>query len=99
MFDPAKQAKACEFCGASAIVDYDETNDVIRPEGVMPFQVSEVKARETIRGWYGKLWRRSGSRRECSFLRAKIGHAETDVNTEPALRSGGGNRGACYKHR
>lgn len=56
VFDPAKQAKACEFCGASAIVDYDETSDVIRPEGVMPFQVSEVKARDTIRGWYGKLW-------------------------------------------
>ena len=56
VFDPAKQAKACEFCGASAIVDYDETNDVIRPEGVLPFQISEVKARETIRDWYGKLW-------------------------------------------
>ncbi len=24
VFDPSKQAKSCEFCGASAIVDYDE---------------------------------------------------------------------------
>jgi hypothetical protein len=56
VFDAAKQAKSCEFCGASAIVNYDETDDVIRPEGVLPFQVSEVKARELIRAWYGKLW-------------------------------------------
>ena len=56
VFDEAKQAKSCEFCGASAIVDYDETDDVIRPEGVLPFQVSEPKARDLIRAWYGKLW-------------------------------------------
>ena len=56
VFDPAKQAKSCEFCGTSAIVDYDETDDVIRPEGVLPFQVAEPKAREIIRAWYGKLW-------------------------------------------
>lgn len=56
VFDPAKQAKSCEFCGTSAIVDYDETDDVIRPEGVLPFQVAETKAREIIRAWYGKLW-------------------------------------------
>ena len=56
VFDEAKQAKSCEFCGASAIVDYDETDDVIRPEGVLPFQVSEPQARDLIRGWYGRLW-------------------------------------------
>jgi hypothetical protein len=56
VFDASKQAKGCEFCGTSAIVEYDETEDVIRPEGVLPIQVSESKARETIRSWYGKLW-------------------------------------------
>ncbi len=56
VFDASKQAKGCEFCGASAIVEYDETDDVIRPEGILPIQVSEPKARELIRAWYGKLW-------------------------------------------
>ncbi len=56
VFDETKQAKSCEFCGASAIVDYDESDDVIRPEGVLPFQIAEPKAREIIRSWYGKLW-------------------------------------------
>lgn len=56
VFDETKQAKSCEFCGASAIVGYDETDDVIRPEGILPIQVSEPKARELIRAWYGKLW-------------------------------------------
>jgi hypothetical protein len=56
VFDASKQAKGCEFCGASAIVEYDETDDVIRPEGILPIQVSESQARDTIRSWYGKLW-------------------------------------------
>lgn len=56
VFDASKQAKSCEFCGASAIVDYDESGDVIRPEGILPFQVSEPQARDRIRNWYGKLW-------------------------------------------
>jgi ribosomal protein S27E/uncharacterized membrane protein YidH (DUF202 family) len=56
VFDAAKQAKGCEFCGASAIVEYDETEDVIRPEGILPIQVSEPQARDAIRSWYGKLW-------------------------------------------
>jgi hypothetical protein len=56
VFDATKQAKSCEFCGASAIVGYDETDDVIRPEGILPIQVSEPQARDLIRGWYGKLW-------------------------------------------
>ncbi|MCZ2136554.1 MAG: zinc ribbon domain-containing protein [Burkholderiales bacterium] len=56
VFDATKQAKACEFCGASAIVDYDETGDVIRPEAILPIQVSEPQARDRLRAWYGKLW-------------------------------------------
>jgi len=56
VFDASKQAKSCEFCGASAIVDYDESGDVIRPEGILPFQISEPQARDRIRSWYGKLW-------------------------------------------
>jgi hypothetical protein len=56
VFDAAKQAQACEFCASSAIVPYEETKEIIRPESVLPFKLSEPQARERIRKWYGELW-------------------------------------------
>jgi hypothetical protein len=56
VFEANKQAKACEFCGSSAIVPYEETKEIIRPESVLPFEVSEPQARDKIRRWYGTRW-------------------------------------------
>lgn len=56
VFDAVKQAQACEFCASSAIVPYEETKEIIRPESVLPFKFAEPQARERIRKWYGDLW-------------------------------------------
>lgn len=56
VFEASQQAKACEFCGSSALVPYEETKEIIRPEGVLPFTVTEAQARERIRRWYGEVW-------------------------------------------
>jgi hypothetical protein len=56
VLDPARQAQNCEFCGSAQIVVYEETKPALRPEGVLPFRISEADARERIRRWYGKLW-------------------------------------------
>jgi hypothetical protein len=56
VLDPNRQAQRCEFCGSAQLVAYEQTKDAFRPESVLPFKVSEDKARDGIRGWYGKLW-------------------------------------------
>jgi hypothetical protein len=56
VFEAAKQAQACEFCGSSSIVPYEETKEIIRPESVLPFKFNEGAARDRIRKWYGELW-------------------------------------------
>ena len=56
VFNPARQAQNCEFCGAAQLVAYEETKPAFRPESVLPFTVSEGSARDRIRQWYGKLW-------------------------------------------
>jgi hypothetical protein len=56
VLDPKRQAQRCEFCGSAQLVAYEQTKDAFRPESVLPFKVSEDKARDGIRGWYGKLW-------------------------------------------
>ncbi len=56
VLDPQRQAQRCEFCGSAQLVPYEQTKDAFRPESVLPFKISEDKARDGIRAWYGKLW-------------------------------------------
>lgn len=56
VFDPSHVGSRCEFCGSSALVPYDQIDAPFRPESVLPFKVSETRARELIRAWYGRQW-------------------------------------------
>jgi predicted RNA-binding Zn-ribbon protein involved in translation (DUF1610 family) len=56
VLDPERQAQRCEFCGSAQLVAYEQAKEAFRPESVLPFKVSEDKARDGIRSWYGKLW-------------------------------------------
>ena len=56
VLDPQRQAQRCEFCGSAQLVPYEQTKDAFRPESVLPFRVSEDRARDGIRAWYSKLW-------------------------------------------
>jgi DNA-directed RNA polymerase subunit RPC12/RpoP len=55
-FDAARVGQRCDFCGSSALVEYDEIQEIIRPESVLPFRVSETQVRDSIRRWYGSHW-------------------------------------------
>ena len=52
----ARQAQLCEFCGSAQLVPYAQSKDSFRPESLLPFKVTEDKARDGIRAWYGRLW-------------------------------------------
>ena len=56
VFDPDKVARRCDFCGSTALVPYEQTKDVFRPESLLPFKISEPQARDAIRSWYGRQW-------------------------------------------
>ncbi len=56
VFDPERAAQRCDFCGSPAIAPYEDERDVVRPESVLPFQVSETRVRESIRQWYRSRW-------------------------------------------
>jgi hypothetical protein len=56
VFSAVQQGKACDFCGSSALVPFEETGDIIRPETLLPFAVDEPGARERVRQWYGSRW-------------------------------------------
>ena len=56
VFDPARVGQNCEFCGAPALVDYQEIKSPIRPQGVLPFKVDRNRVRDDIRGWWRSKW-------------------------------------------
>lgn len=57
VFDPARVAQRCDFCGSSSLVPYEQIQAPIRPESLLEFKVSETQVREKIRDWYGsRFW-------------------------------------------
>ena len=56
VFSGSQQGKACDFCGSSALVAFEETGDIIRPETLLPFTVDAPGARDRVRKWYGSRW-------------------------------------------
>lgn len=56
LFDQTRVAQRCEFCGSAAVVPYTKTRNVIYPESLLPFTVSEAQVRESIRQWYASRW-------------------------------------------
>lgn len=56
VFDAEKVSKSCEFCGSTALVPYEQVKDAFRPESLIPLKISESRARELLRAWYGRQW-------------------------------------------
>jgi len=56
VFDPARVAQNCDFCGSPAMISADDISAPVRPEAVMPFHVAHTKVREDIRQWYASHW-------------------------------------------
>jgi hypothetical protein len=56
VFDATMVGRRCDFCGSAQLVPYEETEDTIRPESLLPLKISEPQARDLIRGWYRRQW-------------------------------------------
>lgn len=56
VFDPERVAQRCDFCGASALVPYEQIQESISPESLLPMRLTETQVREAMRRWYGTRW-------------------------------------------
>ncbi len=55
-FDPNRVGQNCEFCGSAQLVPYEQTKAPIRPESLLPFVVTQIVVRESVRKWYASRW-------------------------------------------
>ena len=56
VFDATTVGRRCDFCGSTQLVPYEQTQDAFTPESLVPLKLSEAQARDTIRGWYRRVW-------------------------------------------
>jgi Zn finger protein HypA/HybF involved in hydrogenase expression len=56
VFDPSRVGQRCEFCGSSQLVPYEQVKDAFSPESLLPFAITESRARELVRAWYRRQW-------------------------------------------
>jgi predicted RNA-binding Zn-ribbon protein involved in translation (DUF1610 family) len=54
-FQGANHAMECPFCATPVVVDTG-TQRLIKPQGVVPFQLTENQARSALISWMGSLW-------------------------------------------
>jgi len=54
-FQGADHATRCPFCATSVVVGTG-TSRLIKPQAVIPFQLTEPQARAAMTGWLGSLW-------------------------------------------
>jgi len=69
--DPKIAASDCAFCGSDQLHLYNATEDLIRPESVLPFMVNKDKAAGDFKGWVSGLWFRPNALKKMSRL-AKV---------------------------
>src|SRR6185369_13244237 len=56
VFEPARVAQRCEFCGSPSIIPYEETRDAITPESLLPVKLDEPQVRDLLKQWYASRW-------------------------------------------
>jgi len=54
-FDPAIHSTECPFCATPVVVDTGTTRH-IKPQGVLPFSVTERNGKKAMTDWLGALW-------------------------------------------
>lgn len=56
VFDPARVAQRCEFCGSASLIPVEQIKAPIRPESLLEFKLPENQVRDVVRQWYGSRW-------------------------------------------
>jgi hypothetical protein len=67
-FGAGQAAGACAFCGTPAVVEAPPDLNMVRPEGVLAFAVTEDAAKGKFRQWLKSLWFRPSDLKKASFL-------------------------------
>ena len=85
MYDEAETAGCCPFCGSTQVMPVDNDENVMAPQGVVPFEVSNDKAGQLFKGWLkGKFFAPKVAKETCkaeNFQGLYLPYWTYDTNT------------------
>lgn len=55
-FEPPKVAGKCPFCASPIVTQPEKASPSVHPEGIVPFEVTDKQARESIQKWLSNRW-------------------------------------------
>ncbi|WP_373535766.1 hypothetical protein [Microcoleus sp.] len=55
-FEPPKVAGRCPFCASPIVTQPVKASPSLQPEGIIPFEVTDKQARESIQKWLSNRW-------------------------------------------
>lgn len=67
-FEAGQAAGACAFCGTPAVVEAPPDQDMVRPEGALPFRIDRKDAVGRFRTWVSSLWFRPNDLKSVSAI-------------------------------
>ncbi len=93
VFDPERVGQNCEFCGSPALVDYTEIKAPIRPQSLLPFNVTDSSVREQIREVVREQVAGAGQAEEPGARRSRARRLHSVLDVRRAGRLPVGRRG------
>lgn len=71
--EPNVAASNCAFCGTAEVVEAPPNQNVIRPEGLLPFKIPKERSIGKFRDWQKSLWFRPNDLKDSSRLTSMQG--------------------------
>lgn len=72
-YAPNETARRCDFCGSPQVVSLEQSQQPIRPESVLPFQVDREAAAARFSSWLGGLWLRPSNLKQLASVSEMTG--------------------------
>jgi len=69
-FDGASTSEVCVYCGSSSVLAQEANRNHLRPESIVPLDLSGDEVRARFREWTRKLWFRPNALKRLDRLRA-----------------------------
>lgn len=63
-FEESGTATTCVYCGSSSVLEREANRNALRPESLIPLDVTRATVEEAFARWLGKLWFRPNALKE-----------------------------------
>ena len=69
-FDESSTSEDCVYCGSSSVLSQEANRNALRPESLIPLDLSRAEVQQQFRSWAARLWFRPNALKSTKTVRA-----------------------------